>query len=109
MRFIRMREVCQLVSYSRAALYRHMRADKFPRPYDLGGGRAVGWLESEVESWICTRVEARDRPEPDDSPSGTGAASRQSAPRRAFVLPPKNATTSVGRNLTKPSRRGDRH
>jgi prophage regulatory protein len=59
LRFIRLKEVCQLVGYSRAAVYRHMRADKFPRPYDLGGGRAVGWLESEVQNWICTRIEAR--------------------------------------------------
>jgi prophage regulatory protein len=33
----------------------------FPKPVDLGGGRAVGWIESEVEDWLAARVEQRSK------------------------------------------------
>lgn len=33
----------------------------FPRPVDLGRGRAVGWIESEVEDWLADRVEQRGK------------------------------------------------
>jgi prophage regulatory protein len=30
---------------------------EFPRPYSLGA-RAVAWLESEIDDWIDSRIEA---------------------------------------------------
>lgn len=30
----------------------------FPRPIRLGNGSAVGWIESEVEIWLRSRIEA---------------------------------------------------
>jgi len=33
----------------------------FPHPIDLGGGRAVGWLEHEIDNWIRSRIEASRR------------------------------------------------
>jgi prophage regulatory protein len=33
----------------------------FPKPVDLGGGRAVGWIESEVEDWLADRMEQRSK------------------------------------------------
>ena len=29
----------------------------FPKPIDLGGGRAVGWLEHEVDAWIAQQTQ----------------------------------------------------
>lgn len=30
----------------------------FPKPIRLGNGSAVGWIESEVEIWLRSRIEA---------------------------------------------------
>ena len=39
-----------------------MRQEKFPKSVSMGG-RAVAWLESEVDTWIQERVELRDHNE----------------------------------------------
>ena len=36
----------------KSTLYRLMREGQFPQCVNLGSGRAVGWLESDVEAWI---------------------------------------------------------
>jgi prophage regulatory protein len=58
LRFLRLPTVRDRVALSRAQIYRLVSSGQFPRPYSLGA-RAVGWLESEIESWIRNRVEAR--------------------------------------------------
>ncbi|MGQ0618301.1 MAG: helix-turn-helix transcriptional regulator [Panacagrimonas sp.] len=30
----------------------------FPKPIHLGGGAAVGWIESEVSAWLQSQIEA---------------------------------------------------
>lgn len=42
-----------------STLYDLMAAGHFPRPINLGA-RAVGWIESEVDAWIETRMALRD-------------------------------------------------
>jgi prophage regulatory protein len=37
-----------------------MASGNFPKAIPLGE-RTVGWLESEIDSWIESRVRARDR------------------------------------------------
>lgn len=32
----------------------------FPKPVPLGAGRAVGWLEHEIEAWIDSRIQQRE-------------------------------------------------
>ncbi|MGA8090645.1 MAG: AlpA family transcriptional regulator [Terracidiphilus sp.] len=56
-RFLRLSEVRSRVPYSRATIYRLIAAGQFPRPYSLGA-RAVAWLESEIHTWIDSRVAA---------------------------------------------------
>ncbi len=34
----------------------------FPKPISLGGGAAVGWVESEVETWLQQQIEASRNP-----------------------------------------------
>jgi len=42
---------------SRSTIYHRISEGSFPRPVGLGG-RAVGWVESEVQRWVEQRIEA---------------------------------------------------
>lgn len=42
-----------------STLYDLMASGHFPRPINLGA-RAVGWIESEVDAWIESRMADRD-------------------------------------------------
>ncbi len=55
-RIIRLRGVIALTGLSRSSIYAFVKANRFPKPIQLGL-RCVGWLEKEVEAWIKTRVE----------------------------------------------------
>ena len=44
---------------SRSTLYLFMDEGKFPRPITLGV-RSVGWVESEIDSWLVDRIKNRD-------------------------------------------------
>jgi prophage regulatory protein len=43
-----------------STIYAAMASGNFPKAIPLGE-RTVGWLESEIDSWIESRVRARDR------------------------------------------------
>jgi len=43
---------------SRGTIYLRITQGTFPKPVSLGG-RAVGWLEAEVQQWLERRIEAR--------------------------------------------------
>ena len=57
-RFIRLKEVKCLIGLGRTAIHEKIKAGEFPKPYPLGA-RAVGFLASEVDAWIESRIEAR--------------------------------------------------
>ncbi len=42
---------------SRSTIYLRISGDSFPRPISLGG-RAVGWIESEINEWLEQQIEA---------------------------------------------------
>jgi prophage regulatory protein len=42
---------------SRSTIYLRIAAGSFPQPVPLGG-RAVGWVEAEVEAWLEAQIEA---------------------------------------------------
>lgn len=52
MRILRFPEVVNRTGLSRSSVYGRIRAGEFPTPVALGSGRAVGFLESDVQSWI---------------------------------------------------------
>jgi len=56
-KLLRLPSVLERVPYSRPNIYRLMRLGKFPKPISMGG-RAVAWLESDVDSWLTERVQA---------------------------------------------------
>ncbi|MFC3725937.1 AlpA family transcriptional regulator [Neoaquamicrobium sediminum] len=43
----------------RSTLYHFMKLGDFPKPVPIGG-RAVGWLSSDIDAWIQSRREMRD-------------------------------------------------
>jgi prophage regulatory protein len=61
---IRIEQLREIFPFSRPSIYRLIRAGVFPAPISLGGGRAVGWVRSEVEAFIQERKSQRKaRPE----------------------------------------------
>jgi prophage regulatory protein len=58
-RVIRHSQVCDKLQISKSKLFLMIAEGKFPRPFRLiPGGRAVGWLECDVDSYILARREA---------------------------------------------------
>ncbi|MBO1518105.1 helix-turn-helix transcriptional regulator [Oceanisphaera pacifica] len=60
MRIIRLKEVMNKTGLSRSTIYRQIAEGVFPLSVSLGG-KAKGWLESEVEAWILSRIAERDK------------------------------------------------
>ena len=42
---------------SRSTIYLRVSQGTFPRPVHLGG-RTVGWVEEEIQSWLAERIAA---------------------------------------------------
>jgi len=57
-RLLRRREVEARTGLSRSSIYARMAAGSFPVAVDLGG-RAVAWMENEVDGWVLERIAAR--------------------------------------------------
>ncbi len=57
LRILRRKQVEDRTGLSRSTIYARIAEGSFPRPIDLGGGRAVGWIEAEIEAWLQTRIE----------------------------------------------------
>jgi len=61
---LRRRDLENRVRLSRSTIYdkinpRSPRYDEsFPKPIRLGGGSAVGWVESEVADWLVRQIAA---------------------------------------------------
>jgi predicted DNA-binding transcriptional regulator AlpA len=57
-RIIRHNQVCQKLQISSAKLFDMVAKKQFLKPFTIiPGGRAVGWLEQEVDQWILDRIE----------------------------------------------------
>lgn len=46
---------------SRSTIYLRVSEGTFPKPVSLGG-RSVGWIEAEIQSWLEQRIEASRKP-----------------------------------------------
>jgi prophage regulatory protein len=58
-RIIRRKEVESRVGLARSTIYERIQQGSFPAPVSLGS-KAVGWVESEVTSWLEEQI-ARSR------------------------------------------------
>ncbi len=55
--FLRRRQVEKRVGLTRSPLYARIKAGTFPKPVQLGNGRAVGWIEAEIDAWIADQIQ----------------------------------------------------
>lgn len=53
---LRRRQVEKRVGLTRSPLYARIKAGTFPKPVQLGNGRAVGWIEAEIDAWLADQV-----------------------------------------------------
>ena len=59
LRVIRHKQVCKKLQISSAKLFDMVARGHFPKPFTLvPGGRAVGWLEADVDYYVLARKEA---------------------------------------------------
>lgn len=56
-RILRLPTVKTRTGLSRSTIYTRMSEDEFPAPISLGG-RAVGWIEAEVDEWLEKHIAA---------------------------------------------------
>lgn len=54
-RMLRLPEVLARTGLSRSTIYVRLDQGRFPRPVSLGG-RAVGWVEAELDEWLRERI-----------------------------------------------------
>ena len=45
------------IGLSRSMIYLRISEGSFPAPISLGG-RAVGWIEAEIQAWVEDRIQA---------------------------------------------------
>jgi prophage regulatory protein len=57
---LRLPDVKRSTGLSRSTIYLRISQGTFPKPVSLGG-RAVGWLEAEIQEWLQRRIEASRR------------------------------------------------
>lgn len=53
---LRRKAVEKRVSLSKSAIYERIADEQFPKPINLGG-RAVGWIEAEIDAWLADRIQ----------------------------------------------------
>lgn len=56
-KILRLPDVKDRTGLSRSSVYLRISENRFPKPISLGG-RAVGWIEAEVEEWLKHQIEA---------------------------------------------------
>ncbi len=54
---LRLPEVKARTGLSRSSIYLKISENNFPAPISLGGKRAVGWIEVEIQAWIDQQIE----------------------------------------------------
>lgn len=56
-KILRLPSIIELTGLSRSTIYLRISKSEFPAPISLGG-RAVGWVEDDVNQWLAEKVEA---------------------------------------------------
>lgn len=58
---LRLPTVTARTGLSRSTIYLRVAEQRFPKPVSLGG-RAVGWIENEIDDWLEQQVELSRKP-----------------------------------------------
>ena len=53
---LRLPAVIVRTGLGRSSIYLRISEGTFPAPISLGGKRAVGWIESEVQDWLEEQI-----------------------------------------------------
>jgi len=53
---LRRKQVEARTGLSRSTIYERVKTGTFPAPVSIGA-KAVGWIESEIDSWLTAQVE----------------------------------------------------
>ena len=56
---LKVKEVASEISISVPQVYKLVKLGRFPGPIKLGE-RGSGWLTTEIDAWLQSRVDARD-------------------------------------------------
>ena len=56
---IKLKEVQRITSLSRSSIYAYIDKGIFPTQVKLGA-RSVAWLESDIQSWVESKINARN-------------------------------------------------
>ena len=57
LKIIRRKQLEARLGLSRTTIYEKVARQELPPPIRLGSGRAVGWIEGEVDAWLAAQVE----------------------------------------------------
>ena len=55
---LRLPAVMARTGLARSTIYLRISEGNFPKPISLGGGRAVGWIEMEIDQWLNQQIKA---------------------------------------------------
>jgi prophage regulatory protein len=58
-KILKVKEVAEELNVSVQQIYKLVSKGRFPKPIKLGE-RGSGWLTSEIDDWLQSRVDARD-------------------------------------------------
>ena len=59
MKVLKVKQVAKEISVSVPQVYKLVSLGRFPKPIKLGE-RGSGWLVTEIDAWLQTRVDLRD-------------------------------------------------
>ena len=57
LKILRRKQLEARLGLSRSTIYSKVAAGELPPPIQLGSGRAVGWIEGEIDQWLAAQVE----------------------------------------------------
>ena len=58
-KILKVKQVAEEINVSVPQVYKLVSLGRFPKPIKLGE-RGSGWLTSEIDAWLQSRVDARD-------------------------------------------------
>jgi prophage regulatory protein len=58
-KILKVKEVAEELNVSVQQIYKLVSKGRFPKPIKLGE-RGSGWLTSEIDDWLQSRIDARD-------------------------------------------------
>ena len=60
-KILRIKQVINVTGLAESTIYKKILLKEFPKSISLGG-KSVGWLESDIQQWIESRIQAMKLP-----------------------------------------------